>query len=198
MGTPMTTDPKIPEIAERIRALREMCEYTVEEMADATGVGVEEYVSLESGDRDFGFTFLYKCAQKLGVDLIEILTGSNPHLTDFTIVRAGQGLPIKRREGFNYFHLAATFKNKISEPFLVQAPYIEEEQDAPIHLSHHEGQEFDYIISGSLRFSHEGRTVDVGPGAALYHDPGQGHGMIATSKEGCTFLAIVMKGDDSE
>ena len=86
----MTTDPKIPEIAERIRALREMCEYTVEEMADATGVGVEEYVSLESGDRDFGFTFLYKCAQKLDVDLIEILTGSNPHLTDFTIVRAGQ------------------------------------------------------------------------------------------------------------
>lgn len=194
----MTTDPKIPEIAERIRALREMCEFTCEEMAEATGVGVDEYTSLESGDRDFGFTFLYKCAQKLGVDLIEILTGSNPHLTDFTIIRAGQGLPIKRREGFSYFHLAATFKDKISEPFLVSAPYIEAEQDAPIHLSHHEGQEFDYIISGTLRFSHEGRMVDVGPGDALYYDSGKGHGMIATSPEGCTFLAIVMKGEGSD
>lgn len=192
----MTTDPKIPEIAERICALREMCDFTQEEMAEATGVDVDEYISLESGERDFGFTFLYKCAEKLGVDLIEILTGSNPHLTDFTIVRAGQGLPIKRREGFNYYHLAATFKNKISEPFLVQAPYFESEQDKPIHLSHHEGQEMDYILSGTLRFSHEGRTVDVGPGDTLYYDSGKGHGMIATSKEGCTFLAIVMKRED--
>lgn len=191
-------DPKIPEIAERIRALREMCGYEPEDMAEATGVGVDEYIALESGEKDFGFTFLYKCAETLGVDIIEILTGSNPHLSDFIVVRAGQGLPIKRREGFNYFHLAPTFKNKISEPFLVEAPYIEREQHEEIHLSYHEGQEFDYIISGNLRFSHEGRIVDLGPGDALYYDSGKGHGMIATSKEGCTFLAVVMRREDGQ
>ncbi len=191
-------DPRIPEIAERIRALREMCDLTTDEMAEATGVTVQEYEQLESGEQDFGFTFLYKCAERLGVDMIEIITGSNPHLTDFTMVKAGTGLPIKRRAGFTYYHLAATFRNKMAEPFLVQAPFIPEEQDREIHLSRHEGQEFDYIISGSLRFSHEGRTVDLGPGDALYYDSGKGHGMIATSPEGCTFLAVVLKREGSE
>lgn len=191
----MNVGPKVSEIAERIRALRDMYDYTVEEMAESTGVTPEEYEELESGSQDFGFTFLYKCAEKLGVDMIEIITGSNPRLTDFIVVRSGEGLPIKRREGFSYYHLAPTFKNKISEPFLVHAPFIEEEQEKKIALSRHAGQEFDYIISGTLRFSHEGRTVDLGPGDSLYYDSGKGHGMIATSEDGCTFLAVVMRGD---
>lgn len=191
-------DPRIPEIAERIRALREICGFDTSEMAEATGVTEEEYIQLESGEQDFGFTFLYKCAEKLGVDMIEIITGSNPHLTDFTVVRAGMGLPIKRRAGFNYYHLASTFKNKMAEPFLVQAPFIPEEQDKEIPLSHHEGQEFDYILSGKLRFSHEGRTMEVGPGDALFYDSGKGHGMIASSPEGCTFLAVVLKKEGFE
>lgn len=191
----MDATPKIPEIAERIRALREMCGFTVEEMAEAIGVTADEFSRLETGTEDFGFTFLYKCAEKLGVDIIEIITGRDPKLSGFSLVRSGEGLPIKRREGFTYYHLAPTFKDKISEPFLVFAPYIPEEQDKEIHLSYHEGQEFDYILSGSLRFCHEGRTVDVGPGDTLYYDSGKGHGMIATSREGCTFLAVVMRRD---
>lgn len=191
----MEAAPKIPEIAERIRALREMCGLTPDEMAEATGVSADEYGRLESGSEDFGFTFLYKCADRLGVDMIEIITGSNPRLSGFTLVRSGEGLPIKRREGFTYYHLAPTFKDKVSEPFLVYAPYIPEEQDADIALSRHEGQEFDYIISGTLRFSHDGRVEDVGPGDSLYYDSGKGHGMIATSREGCTFLAVVMRRD---
>lgn len=194
----MDAAPKIPEIAERICALRELCGYTQEEMAEATGVTAEDYARLESGTEDFGFTFLYKCAEKLGVDIVEIITGSNPKLSGFSVVRSGQGLPIKRRAGFTYYHLAPTFKDKISEPFLVFAPYIAEEQDAPILLSRHEGQEMDYIISGTLRFSHDGRVVDVGPGDTLYYDSGKGHGMIATSREGCTFLAIVMRREEAE
>ena len=194
----MSSAPKIPEIAERIRALRDMCGFTEAEMADAAGISEEEYARLESGTEDFGFTFLYKCAEKLGVDMIEIITGSNPRLTDFSMVKSGEGLPIKRREGFTYYHLAPTFKNKISEPFLVHAPFIPEEQNRDIDLSRHEGQECDYILSGTLRFSHEGRIVDVGPGDTLYYDSGKGHGMIATSREGCTFLAIVMRRGDSE
>lgn len=191
-------DPRIPEIAERICALREICGFDTSEMAEATGVTEEEYTRLESGEQDFGFTFLYRCAEKLGVDMIEIITGSNPHLTDFTMVKAGTGLPIKRRAGFNYYHLAPTFKNKMAEPFLVQAPFIPEEQDREIHLSHHEGQEFDYILSGKLKFSHEGRTMELGPGDAVFYDSGKGHGMIASSPEGCTFLAVVLKKEGSE
>ena len=99
----------ISEIAERIRELREISELSVEEMAEAIECSKEEYIAAENGETDFSFTFIYKCAEKFGVDMIELLTGENPRLSFYSIVRNGEGIPMKRRLGFNYYHLAAHF-----------------------------------------------------------------------------------------
>ena len=186
-------DPNIKEVAQRIRLLREDCDLTMQEMADATGRSVAEYAAQESGDQDLSFTFLYKCAKVLGVDVIELLTGETPHLKGYSLVRAGDGLSIKRRAGFEYLHKAPHLQNKLAEPFLVTAPFLEEEQDKPIHLSYHKGMEFDYIISGHLRFAYENHIEELGPGDTLMYDSGRGHGMIAIGGEPCVFIAIVMK-----
>ncbi len=189
----MTTMYNVKEISERIRAMRDLCGYTPEEMAKVTDTTVEEYNECEAGLRDFSFTFLYKCADKFGIDMVELITGENPHLVDFTVIHDGKGLPIKRRSGFEYYHLASFFKGKISEPFLVKAPYRQEEQDAKISCSMHVGQEFDYILTGSLKFEYDGHIENLIAGDSVYYDSSKPHGMIATSKDGCTFLAVVMK-----
>ncbi len=189
-------EPNIKEVAERIRLLREDCDLTMQEMADATGRTVAEYAAQESGDQDLSFTFLYKCAKVLGVDVIELLTGETPHLRGYSLVRAGEGLSIKRRAGFEYLHKAPRLQNKLAEPFLVTAPYLEEEQDKPIHLSYHKGMELDYIISGHLRFAYENHVEELGPGDTLMYDSGRGHGMVAIGGEPCVFMAIVMKPQD--
>lgn len=186
-------EPNIKEVANRIRSLREDSDITMQEMADATGRSLAEYSAQEAGEQDLSFTFLYKCADRLGVDVIELLTGETPHLTGYSLTEAGDGLCIRRRAGFEYLHKAPHFRHKLAEPFLVTAPYIEEEQDAPIHLSYHEGQEIDYIISGRMRFAYEDRIEELGPGDFLMYDSGRGHGMIATGGEPCTFIAIVIK-----
>ncbi|MEG0146830.1 MAG: XRE family transcriptional regulator [Raoultibacter sp.] len=189
-------DQNLQEIAGRIRALREDMDLTMQEMADTTGRSLAEYTAMESGGQDMSFTFLYKCAQRFGIDVIELLTGENPHLTGYSLTRADQGLSIKRRAGFEYLHKAPHFKNKLCEPFLVRAPYLEEEQNVPIHLSYHAGQELDYILSGRMRFAYEDHVEEVGPGDTLLYDSGRGHGMIATGGQPCTFLAMVMKPHD--
>ncbi|MDO4290584.1 MAG: cupin domain-containing protein [Eggerthellaceae bacterium] len=186
-------EPNIKEVANRIRALREDMDLSMQEMADATGRSVAEYAAQESGEHDLSFTFLYKCAEKFGVDVIEILTGENPHLTGYSLTRAHDGLSIKRRAGFEYLHKAPHFRHKLAEPFLVTAPYLEEEQNVPIHLSRHAGQEIDYIISGKMRFAYEEHVEELEAGDMLMYDSGRGHGMIATGGEPCVFLAIVLK-----
>ena len=186
-------EPNIKEVACRIRALREDMDLTIEDMAEATGRSAKEYAAQESGEQDLSFTFLYKCAKKLGVDVIDILTGETPHLSGYSLMSACDGLSIKRRAGFEYLHKAPHFKNKLAEPFLVTAPYLEEEQNAPIHLSHHAGQEIDYIISGKMRFAYEDHIEELGAGDLLMYDSGRGHGMIAIGGEPCVFLAIVIK-----
>ena len=180
------------EIAARINALRLDLGLSVEDMAQATGRTPAEYAAQESGNKDLSFTFLFKCAERLHVDVVELVTGESPHLTGFSVVRAGTGASITRRAGFEYLHKGGYLKNRLCEPFLVTSPYVEAEQDAPIHLSYHEGQEFDYILSGRMRFAYEDKTVELDPGDSLIYDSGRCHGMIAIGGEPCVFLAIVV------
>ncbi|MCL2679883.1 MAG: cupin domain-containing protein [Coriobacteriia bacterium] len=187
----------LSDIAMRLRALREDEGVSIEDMAIACEMTAEKYAQLETGTADFSFTMLYHAANKLGVDMIDLLTGDSPNLSGYSIVRAGEGLSIRRRAGFEYLHLAPNFKDKLAEPFLVTAPYKEDEQDQSIKLSSHEGQELNYILSGNLRFAYEDalgvRTEDLGAGDTLFYDAGKGHGMIAIDGKPCTFIAIVFK-----
>ena len=183
----------IIEIAQRIRTMRDIMGFTAGEMAQAVECSEAEYLQAEAGETDFSFTFIYKCAKKFGIDMIELLTGDNPHLSFYSIIRGGEGLPMKRRSGFNYYHLGDRVKNKLCEPFLVTAPYSEEEQDQPIHLSRHQGQEFDYILSGSLKIVLDDHTEVLHAGDSILYDSGHGHGMIAVDGQDCTFLAIILQ-----
>ena len=75
---------------------------------------------------------------------------------------------------------------------LVPAPYDEEEQKKPIHLSVHDGQEMDYIISGTLKFQIGSHIETVNEGDCIYYDSMNPHGMIAVDGKDCKFLAILI------
>lgn len=184
---------KISQIAERIKGMRLILDLTTADMARVCGVSEEEYIKSEEGQTDFSFTFLYKCAQCFGIDITELLTGEMPKLSFYSIVRNGHGLPIKRREGFEYQHVAYLFKRKTAEPFVVTAPYDPKTEQEEIALSTHEGQEFDYILDGTLKVRLENHIEILNPGDAIYYDSAHRHGMIAVGGAPCKFLAVVMK-----
>ena len=81
---------------------------------------------------------------------------------------------------------------------MVTAPYIPEEQEAPIAHTTHAGQDFDYILSGKLKVQMEEHTEELKAGDAIFYDSDRGHGMIATGGEPCQFLAIVIKDQEEE
>lgn len=58
---------QLAEVAERIRTMREITGLSEEEMAKCTGVSKEEYEQCEAGEKDFSFTFIYKCAQRFAL-----------------------------------------------------------------------------------------------------------------------------------
>lgn len=184
---------RLKEIAERIRTLREILELSEDHMAACCGLTPEQYREKEAGSEDFSFSFLLQCAEAMGVDMVELITGEAPKLSNYSIVRSGHGLPIERRKGFKYNHLAYLFKDKKCEPLMVVAPYSAEAQTAHIELSRHPGQEFDLVISGSLKMMFEDREELLGEGDSVYYDSSWGHGMIATGGQDCTFLAVVLK-----
>ncbi|MBR2445901.1 MAG: AMP-binding protein [Clostridia bacterium] len=189
-------DYSLKEVAGRIKDLREAKGYTPAELAKLTGVSVEDYLLLEQGETDFSFTFIYKCAKACDVEVVDLLEGRSTTLTSFAITRRGEGLKILKQHGVEYNNLAPKFKDKLAEPFLVKFPYIPEEQNAPIHLSSHNGQEFDVIVKGSLKVQ-VGNHVDVlHEGDSIFYNSLIPHGMIAVSEGGCEFHAVVLNPQD--
>ncbi|MCL1823440.1 MAG: XRE family transcriptional regulator [Oscillospiraceae bacterium] len=183
---------EIKEVSARLKATREYLDITAEEMSAKTKTPLEEYTTLESGEKDFSLSFLNDCAVALGIELIELLTGKEPKLQKYEIVRSGKGLPIERRAGFSYQHMAYLFKHKMLEPLLVKAPYNAAEQDLPVKLSKHDGQEMNFIISGKLKFVIGEKTEILESGDCVYFDSTNPHGMIATGGADCEFLAILV------
>ena len=187
-----SAEMKIREVAQRIAALREDLGLSVEEMAAATGYSVEDYVKFESGEKDFTFTFVYKCANKFHVEITDLMEGSSPELSSYTVTRKGEGAPIVRRQGFVYNRLASKFKNKTLEPFHVVIPYSEEALSQPLHMSSHAGQEMDIVIKGTMRMTVGSHTEILHEGDSIYYDSSLPHNEVALDGEDCEIYALVM------
>ena len=191
-------DYSLKDVAGRIKDLREAKGFSQEELAKLTGVSAEDYKILEEGETDFSFTFIYKCAKACGVEVVDILEGTSTTLSSFAITRKGEGLKIVKKHGVVYNNLAPKFKDKLAEPFLVKFPYLPEEQNAPMKLNSHNGQEFDVIVKGSLKVQ-VGNHVDIlNEGDSIFYNSLIPHGMIAASEGGCEFHAVVLNPQDGQ
>ncbi|MDL2220347.1 cupin domain-containing protein [Eubacteriales bacterium OttesenSCG-928-N14] len=180
---------QITAIAARLREMREIMDISTVEMAETLGIDLSTYEEYEEGKHDFSFSMLYGAANKLGVDIVDLLTGDRPKLTYFSLVKNGQGLDIERRKEYKYKHLAYFFKDKHAEPFLVTV----EPGNGEVHLNTHEGQEFNYVLCGSMFIQVGEMKVVLEQGDAVYYDSSVPHGMKAEGEQACDFLSIIIK-----
>lgn len=180
-------------IAQRIKGLREIMEVSSEEMAVLLNIDVAEYEKYEAGTMDFSFSFLYTVAERLGVGITDLLTGESAKLSMFTLVRKDDGLAMKRRSEYQYEHLAYLFKNKAMEPFMVTVE--PSDVNAATHKKTHSGQEFNFILEGSMTLFIGAESVYLEQGDAIYFNPNYPHAMQAEQGRPCRFLAIIAKGE---
>ncbi len=177
-------------IALRIRDLRDIAGLEADEIARQAGIDPDEYEAYETGTRDFSFSHLFNIASVLGVDISDLLTGESPKLHGYILTRAGQGLKFNRREQYVYHHLAYNFRDKLAEPFIVTVA-----QDAPgaeKQAHSHEGQEFDYVLEGTLKIILGGNELYLRAGDSVYYDSALPHVMYALEGD-CRFIAVVVK-----
>ena len=181
---------QLTEIGGRLKALRNIMDISTEKMADDLKLGIDEYSAYERGERDFSFSFLFNAANLLGVDVLDIMSGETPKLTKCALVKKGEGYDIARREAYGYKHLAYTFSKKKAEPFMVT---VEPNKAAEVVMHAHEGQEFDYMVSGKMEFYLEDIVYEIGEGDSVYYDSSLPHAMRAIGDQTARFLAVVIK-----
>ncbi|GHU55908.1 transcriptional regulator [Clostridia bacterium] len=180
-------EDQFKDIGTRLRYMRETREISVSDMAARTKLCAEEYLSYENGEHDFSFSFLYSAAAILGVDVVDIISGESPRLSDCTVVRAGAGYSVSRRKAYSYKHLAYTFREKKAEPFIVT---VEPSGEKPT-LHAHDGQEFNYILEGTLTLFLNDDVYNLNEGDSIYYNSALPHAMQTTGSR-ARFLAVVI------
>lgn len=181
---------EVRQVAERIRGLRDIAGMSAESLAGALGMTADDYLRYESGELDIPISILYQIANLFHVELGALLTGDNPRLHVYAVVRSGKGISVDRGKRYKHESLGFNFAHKKAEPFLVTVE--PQPAGAPFHLNSHPGQEFNYVLEGSLKIVVDDHEVILNEGDALYFDSSCAHGMSAMHDRPARFLAIVL------
>ncbi|MCL2819218.1 MAG: AMP-binding protein [Oscillospiraceae bacterium] len=190
------TSTAVKDVALRIRELRELSGFSNEQMAEKLGISIQTYIDYESGAEDLPFSFIHNSALLFGVELTDLLEGMSAHLTTYAITRRGEGRVTSKEQNIEVCDLAPRFRNKTAEPYWVTYTYSHEQQNKPIPLVSHSGQEFNVIFSGQLKVQIGDHSEILSEGDSIYFRSGAPHGMIAVGGQDCVFCAIVIPGED--
>lgn len=177
------------QIASRIKELREIHGVSMETLAREFAVDPALYRSYESGEADIPISILSRIANRFGVELTSLLTGEEPRLHTYCLTRKGEGVSVQRRKAYKYRSLAHNFVHKKAEPFLVTVEPGPD--DAEVSYNSHPGQEFNYVLEGTLKVVLDGREIIMGEGDSLFFDANVNHGMQAVNGKTAKFLAVI-------
>ncbi len=119
-----------------------------------------------------------------------LITGEEPKLKIFSVVHKGKGFSIDRRKEYKYQDLSYNFIGKKAEVFLVTVEPVNTEK--PSHFYSHAGQEFNYVLEGTLKVFIDSHEVTLEEGDSLYFDSGHKHAMLALKNKPARFLAMVI------
>ncbi|MBP5530114.1 MAG: cupin domain-containing protein [Lachnospiraceae bacterium] len=178
---------EIREIALRIKELREICEYSEEEVAKRVGVDVETYREYERTGKDIPINTIYQLSKMYKVDMSEILTGVSAKLNTYQVVRAGQGAKADRYPGYEFKDLAYHYANMLMQPFIVTL----DPSDKPADLVTHRGEEFNLVLEGTVVVTFGDKELVLEKGDSIYFNPNYPHGQRCGGDTPATFLTMI-------
>jgi len=178
---------EIRMVALRIRDLREMSDLSCEDVAKILDIPTEKYIAFEGGETDIPVSLLYQLSKYYHVELTALLTGEDPHMDDFFVVRKGKGVSVDRRKDYKYQNLAYGMANRIMEPFLVTIDPAEVEPNQYAHPGH----EYSYVLSGRVQILVDRYSVVLEPGDSMYYKSTCPHGLRALDGEPAQLLCVI-------
>jgi transcriptional regulator with XRE-family HTH domain len=179
---------KPDDIIARVRELREILDFSQEEVAEKLGISLDCYRQYESGQQSIPISTLNAVADLFHVDFTVLLTGSMPRMENYSLVRKGKGIKIQRFPGYDFQSLAYNFKNRSMEPLLVTLD--EEDDDKAPALVCHGGQEFNLVVEGKIKVVLGKHEFELEEGDAFYFDPRIPHGQRAVGGP-AKFITII-------
>ncbi len=177
------------EIAPRLIGLREGIGWTVKEMADLLSLPEEKVASYETGTVEIPVGYMLDVSRLCRVDLTTLISGREPHLKSYSLVRKDEGFSVDRREDYDYKSLGYKFAGRQMEPFLITVPSKSGEEMVE---TAHRGQEFIYVLEGRLEVRLKGEPLIVEVGDSLYFNSETPHALRGLDGKEVKFLDVIL------
>jgi transcriptional regulator with XRE-family HTH domain len=180
------------KVGESVREIRENKGLSLRDISQRTGLEIELLSEIEEGTVAPPLGTIIKLAKALDKKMGYFISGTEEF--PYTIVRKNQGKLISRFDskktdtyGYEYMSLAPYKKNRYMEPFLVTLEPTEIEEER----STHDGQEFIYVLEGTMEVRLADETHLLEPGDAIYYDSTVPHLVKCHGKHATKILAVL-------
>ena len=182
------------DVGDKIRSIRESLNISIDELAVRSGLDALQIQQIEENIFLPSLAPLIKIARSLGVQLGTFLDETEhlgPVVTLAEEKNKGASFSnknLKARSHMDFFALASDKAGRHMEPFIVD---IKPDEANDHMLSSHEGEEFIYVLEGSIEINYGREVYVLNVGDSIYYDSVVNHNVHAHNNENARILAVV-------
>lgn len=183
------------KLGAKVQQLREGKQMSVEELAEQSQCHVDQIRQIEAGDLIPSLAPLMELSRALGVRLGTLVDDEaieGPVVfkqTDFPrVIRFSGKDPKATSSNLDFYTMAADKKDRHMEPFLID---VKPRTDNVPPLAGHEGEEFIFVLSGTVVINYGKKSYELNPGESIYYDSIVPHDVHAKGDQTARILAVV-------
>ena len=190
---PEATKEGVEEIGRRIKSLRTEKGMSLDELSQMTGFEVDTLHKIENDEIQPQLGTVIKLSKALDAAFGRIVSGVGNRL--YSITRQNERKIVSRstslkgqRKAYTYMSLAPEVKGRHMEALFIQL-----EEDPEEEISVHEGEEFIFVLDGTVKMKIGHDEFDLESGDSLYYLSTTPH-HISAKKGKATILAVLYEG----
>ena len=182
-------------VGEKIKSIRETKQISVSELAERTGLAEEQINRIENNVDIPSLAPLIKIARALGVRLGTFLDDQDEvgavvcrkeELNNSTISFSNNAM--NARTHMQYHSLSNSKADRHMEPFIID---IEASEETNYEVSSHEGEEFIFVMVGTVEVAHGKKKYVIEAGDTIYYDCIVPHHVHGFEGQAAKILAVV-------
>ena len=192
IGDELPVEDITVKLGERVRSVRESRGLSLEDVSRRTDMDVRFLAQIESGDVAPPLGTVIRLAKALEMKMGYFISGEEDRA--YTIVRRDDRKIVSRynskkgkQYGYEYQSLAPQKKDRHMEPFLVTLEPADTEEER----STHDGQEFIFVLKGTMEVRLQDEIHLLEPGDSIYYDSTVPHLVKCRGSETTTILAVL-------
>jgi transcriptional regulator with XRE-family HTH domain len=181
-------------IAKRIREKRKQRGWTLDVLAEVTGLSKGYLSQIENVEKVPPISTLTKIAFGFGENTVNLISGetNQENSRKIAVSRVEDRVTINHLEASPnsaYESFAFSKQNRIMDTYCVTV----RSHEFPTNPMVHSGQEFNYVLEGETELYYDGQTIQLKAGDAVYFDCDQPHMGRSLSEKFAKILVIFCK-----